>query len=315
MIVCLGEILIDQVVAVDGRRQNFPGGAPANVAIALAKLGIPSAFVGAVGDDQWGRGLTQLLATVGVNCMGLQTVSHPTRIVEVRTTNQGDRVFGGFQGGDTTEFADAYLAASQLPTGLLRSATALITGTLGLAYPSTRAAIEQAAAIVQAQAGQLVVDVNWRPTFWPQPKAATAILESWLQRVDWLKFAHDEAIALFGTADPAQLAIRFPRAQIVVTAGATGCCHAIAGGGSVPAFKVAVQETTGAGDAFLAGWLYQLSKHNWQVTDAVTVASMLTFANAMGALTTLKSGAIAAQPTPAVLSAFLSQQTGKSWTL
>lgn len=318
-VICLGEVLIDQVVAPTGERQNFPGGAPANVAVALARLGAPSAFVGSVGQDDHGQGLLELLKQFGVNCEGVQTSHQPTRIVEVRCSATGDRVFGGFVGGHTTDFADAHLTATQLPIRLLESASALVTGTLGMAYPHTRAAMEQAAAIVKANGGQLVIDVNWRPTFWPDPDLAQEILLPWMQLAHWLKISVEESLALLKTDNVAALAAQFPQAHILLTDGARGCHYAIANRervmGHVPAFVVTPQETTGAGDAFLAGVVYQLHQQNWQLLSAAAIKKVLTFANAMGALTTLKPGAIAAQPTPAELLTFLKEQTHQSWTM
>ncbi|MEL6402318.1 MAG: PfkB family carbohydrate kinase [Cyanobacteria bacterium J06607_6] len=91
---------------------------PANVAAALARLGLATAFVGVVGNDSPGQQLAHLLARSGVNCAGLQHRPEPTCIVEVQCSPQGDRTFGRFIGGETTEFADAHLIASNLPTSL-----------------------------------------------------------------------------------------------------------------------------------------------------------------------------------------------------
>ena len=314
-VVCFGEALIDRVVAPTGEQQHFPGGAPANVAVALARLGVSAALIGAVGQDADGHNLAELLQREGVNCEGLQISDYSTRIVEVLCTAAGDRTFGGFIGGYTTEFADAHIDLKQLPLHHLQSAQALVTGTLGLAYPETRAAMERAAAIVGANGGQLVVDVNWRPTFWPEPQAALVTLLPWLRRAHWLKVSLDEALMLLGTADVAALADRFPQANILLTDGAQGCHYAIAGTtGHVPAFAVAARETTGAGDAFLAGMIYQLVKYQWRVMSSEALKKMIIFASAMGALTTLKLGAIAAQPTFEELLSFLNHHTDTAWT-
>lgn len=316
LVVCLGEVLMDQVVDVHGHRQKFPGGAPANVAVALARLGVQTAFVGAVGNDADGAALTRTLQAYGVDCRGLQVGDAPTRVVEVRCTAAGDRVFGGFMGGSTAAFADAQLAASALPGSLLQSASVLITGTLGLAYPATRAALQTAADMVQAGGGQLVIDVNWRPTFWPDPSQAIATIRPWLARADLIKVAVDEAIALFQTADLAQLAATFPQAHLVLTDGARGCQYRFGEQvGQVPAFAVPVVETTGAGDAFLAGLVAQWRQQAWQFEAAPQIRRAVQLASAMGALTTLQPGAIAAQPTRAALQQFLQSQTDEGWAI
>ncbi|MEM1293055.1 MAG: hypothetical protein AAGH67_16450 [Cyanobacteria bacterium P01_H01_bin.162] len=112
------------------------------------------------------------MAQAGVNCAGLQHRPESTRIVEVQCSLQGDRTFGGFIGGEITELVDAHLSAANLPALLLTAAQTVVAGTLGLAYPTTRKAMLQAAARVQAHGGKLVIDVNWRPTFWPDSIAA-----------------------------------------------------------------------------------------------------------------------------------------------
>jgi fructokinase len=175
--------------------------------------------------------------------------------------------------------------------------------------------MERAAAIAIANGSRLVVDVNWRPTFWPDPTKALTVLLPWLHQAHWLKVSLDEALLLFATDDVAVLADCFPQANILLTDGAQGCHYAIANmTGHVPAFAVEVRETTGAGDAFLAGILYQLVKHQWHIASPEQLHQMITFANAVGALTTLKPGAIAAQPTFDELLAFLHQHTDMAWT-
>ena len=320
-VICLGEILIDRLVALTGDHEDLPGGAPANVAVALARLGLATAFIGAVGEDEPGQQLTHLLSQAGVNCDGLQRRPAPTRIVEVQCSPQGDRTFGGFIGGETTEFADAHLIAADLPASLLTAAPAVVAGTLGLAYPTTRKAMLQAAARVKAQGGKLVIDVNWRPTFWPDSSVESpGVLDQmrlWLAQADVIKMSLDEAIALFDTDQIQVLTAQFPQAQILLTDGDQGCQYGVPniGYGHVPAFVVTAVETTGAGDAFLAGMVYQWTQCRWQFADRQDLEQAITFAQAMGALTTLKPGAIAAQPHPHELLDFLRAQTGRAWTL
>ncbi|MEO1094366.1 MAG: carbohydrate kinase [Cyanobacteria bacterium J06638_28] len=261
IVVCLGEILIDQVVDVNGNRQNFPGGAPANVATALARFNIATEFIGGVSHDTHGQNLIAFLSKAGVGSRGIQQLQQPTRIVEVFCDSSGERTFGGFLGDNNhTSFADAHLAADILPISLLKEATALVVGTLGLASPETRLAMIQSADLIQAEGGQMIVDVNWRPTFWQEPNTAITVIEPWLKRADWLKLSIEDANDLLGTTELTDLTQRFPHAQgILLTDGERGCEYYIAGkGGRVPAFPVASIDTTGAGDAFLAGFIYQL---------------------------------------------------------
>ncbi|MEM6517864.1 MAG: carbohydrate kinase [Cyanobacteria bacterium P01_D01_bin.71] len=315
-VVCIGEILIDQVVSAYGERQSLPGGAPANVAVALSRLAVPVAFVGAVGNDAWGQCLAQMLQSHGIDSQGLQVCDAPTRVVEVHCAANGDRTFGGFIGGPTTAFADAQLAPEPWRSQPLQSASALVTGTLGMAYPTTRATMNAAATAVKGYGGKLIIDVNWRPTFWPDPDAAITILLPWLQQADVLKLSVDDALALFQTADLSALVTEFPGSEILLTDGTRGCQYALSRQvGQVPAFAIAAVETTGAGDAFLAGMIYQLIAHNWHFANPSQATKAVQFANAMGALTTLKPGAIAAQPTVDELLDFLHTYTDQAWTI
>ena len=151
-VLCLGEILYDMLADQLGRSvaeveswTSYPGGAPANVACALVKLGTPSAFIGAVGADESGTNLQALLQEIGVDTTGVQSHAEaPTRQVLVTRKLNGDRVFAGFKDYDTTEFADTGLKAGELPEQLFAAADLLVVGTLELAYPESGAAVRRA---------------------------------------------------------------------------------------------------------------------------------------------------------------------------
>ena len=113
-VLCLGEILFDLIADQIGKSIEeveswtpYPGGAPANVACALTKLGTPSGFIGCVGQDETGDALVQLLQEVGVDATGVQRhLLAPTRQVYVVRSTAGDRTFAGFGDRNTTEFAE-----------------------------------------------------------------------------------------------------------------------------------------------------------------------------------------------------------------
>jgi len=109
-VLCLGEILIDQIAGVSGVQVAYSGGAPANVACGLAKLGTSSAFIGCIGKDQVGIELLEALKTNGVDISGVQIHANaPTRQVYVSLDPEGDRHFDRFSGDATTIFADSLL--------------------------------------------------------------------------------------------------------------------------------------------------------------------------------------------------------------
>ncbi|MEM9162675.1 MAG: carbohydrate kinase [Cyanobacteria bacterium P01_F01_bin.4] len=316
-IVCLGEILVDCFASQPeaslesvSQWMSLPGGAPANVACGLARLGVPVEFVGAVGDDRWGHALKQLLLDLKVGAMGMQQHSSaPTRSVYVLLDEGGERSFAGFAPeGEPDRFADAHLLATAIEPALFAQVRYLVLGTLMLAYADARAAVEQAITLTRQQQGRILVDVNWRPMFWAQPTEAPRYIHHLLQRVDLLKLSDEEADWLFETTDPSAIATRLPNLEgVLVTAGAQGCRYWLSGhAGNIPGFVVDVEDTTGAGDAFVAGFLAQLYfRGHHSLRDAELARTLVVYASAVGALTTTRPGAIAAQPTPKEVDAFL----------
>ena len=314
--VCLGEILIECFAEQPEWSQReatswtpLPGGAPANVACALAKLGNSVEFIGAVGRDRWGDALIKLLADMGVGHRGVQRrIKAPTRQVYVTHNAQGDRTVTGFSESDPAAFADAHLFADALDTDLFTGADFLILGTLAMAYIDTRQSVERAVELAGAQGTLILVDVNWRPMFWSKPAEAPGQAYDLLSRAQFVKVADNEAEWLFGTGSAVAIARQLPHLSgVLVTAGAKGCHYWLMGNtGTLPGFAVDVEETTGAGDAFTAGFVHQLLHRGHEcLADAAIAREVVTYASAVGALTTTRPGAIAALPTPNEVEVFL----------
>jgi fructokinase len=315
-VLCLGEILFDCLADQLGLKLEevkswtpYPGGAPANVACALVKLGMSAGFIGAVGEDEPGNALVKLLQDVGVETTGVQRhPTAPTRQVYVTRDLAGDRTFAGFGQYDTAEFADTRLQAKQLSDSLFQEADFLVLGTLELAYPESEAAINRALELAEHYDLKIVLDVNWRPVFWKEPNIAHQKIPELFKRVDFLKLSKEEAEWLFETADPGAITYRLASIEgVLVTDGENGCTYCLGENeGKLPSFSIPVVDTTGAGDSFLAGFIHQLSQYGiHSLRDAETAKRIVTYASAVGALTTIKPGAIASQPTAAEVEAFL----------
>ncbi|MBD2302969.1 carbohydrate kinase [Nostoc sp. FACHB-87] len=315
-VLCLGEILFDCLADQLGLKLEevqswtpYPGGAPANVACALVKLGTSAGFVGSVGEDEPGNELVQLLQEVGVDITGVQRhPTAPTRQVYVVRDLAGDRSFAGFGQYDTSEFADTRLQAKQLPTALFQEAEFLVLGTLELAYPDSEQAVYRALDLAEQFDLKIVLDVNWRPVFWHDQNIARQKIQDTFKRIDFLKLSKEEAEWLFDTADAGAITYRLDSVEgVLITDGDKGCAYCLSGNeGILPSFPVKVADTTGAGDSFLAGFIHQLSQHGIKkLEDAETAKRIVTYASAVGALTTIKPGAIASQPTAAEVEAFL----------
>jgi fructokinase len=315
-VICLGEILFDCLADELGKSvsevtswTSYPGGAPANVASALTKLGTPSAFIGCIGQDEPGKELVQLLQSIGVDVSGVQdTKQAPTRQVYVTRTVEGDRSFAGFGNQPADCFADTYLQADLLPRELFLEAEYLVIGTLELAYPNSRAAVFRALELAEEYHLKIVLDVNWRPMFWLDEQEALPLIKQLWSHVDFIKLAEEEARWLFETADAGAIFYHLASVEgVLVSNGAAQVSYCLAENeGRVSPFPVQVQDTTGAGDAFLAGFIHQLCQRGIQELSTPQVANdIVKYACAVGGLTTTKSGAIAAQPSPELVQALL----------
>ncbi|MBD2232883.1 carbohydrate kinase family protein [Phormidium tenue] len=317
-VICLGECLVDRLFEVGETPESgsadgtdYPGGAPANVAAAIAKLGTPTRLISALGQDDLGDWLIQVLQEQGVACQIQRVVNVPTRTVLVQRDETGDRNFIGFSAPDPTAFADAHLTPEWIDAVDFAGVKYLVMGTLGLAYPTTASAMARARDKAQQAGAKIVIDLNWRPVFWPEVDLAPAKIRDFLSVADLLKLAREEALWLFATDSAADICRQLPRAQaVLLTDGGNGStCATKQHSVSLPAFDVSSKDTTGAGDAFLAGILHQLCQRGWDVwQDPAEIKAILRYASAVGALTTLKPGAIAAQPTPQEVDAFLHHQ-------
>jgi len=320
-VLCFGEILFDLISDQPGRPleavtswTHYPGGAPANVACALVKLGTSAGFVGCIGEDAPGEELVDLLRSIGVDTTGIQRhATAPTREIFVVRTAEGDRIFSGFGDRDTAEFADTHLQAKLLPVDLFANADYLVLGTLELAYPDTRQAIERAIELADQHHVKLLVDVNWRPVFWSDAEVARRTIQAFIKQIDFLKLSAEEADWLFETQDPGVIAHRLGNVEgVLVTDGDRGCAYYLGGNeGKLPAFEIEVEDTTGAGDSFVAGVVHQLCQLGLQaLRDPAVARKVVAYASAVGALTTIRPGAIAAQPTAAEVEAFLYLHNG-----
>lgn len=317
-VICLGEILFDCLADQLGIPLEqvkswtpYPGGAPANVACALVKLGTSAGFIGCVGEDEPGNQLVEALNEVGVDTRGIQChPTAPTRQVYVVRSEKGDRSFAGFGGLDTSQFADAFLDGSKFPKSLFNYGEFLVLGTLELAYPQTREAIKKALQLAEQYGLKILIDINWRPMFWPDPSEAKLLIEELFKHVDFLKIAKEEAELFFDTIDPGAITHRLDSVEgVLVTDGAKGCHYCLNDiEDYLPAFMMNVQDTTGAGDGFVAGFVHQLCQKGLKsIATAESARDVVKYASAVGGLTTLKPGAIASQPTAAEVEAFLAQ--------
>ncbi|MFC6594756.1 sugar kinase [Kitasatospora paranensis] len=268
--VCLGEsmaaLLPDRAgppETVGGYRPAV-GGAESNTACALAALGVPTAWIGRVGDDGFGRRLTAELAGHGVDVSAVAVDPHRPTGLFVKETGGSALPHDLGAGRSRLHYYRTGSAASTLSPALLAdpAAARLLDGARLLHLTGITPALSDGClALVRAlladrRPGRLVsVDLNWRPVLWRGRDAG--VLPALLDAADVLLLGADEAEAAFGTGDPAALRARFPSPATIVVKDAEHRATALTRGGPVvePALAVDVVEPTGAGDAFAAGYL------------------------------------------------------------
>jgi fructokinase len=283
----------------------------------LARLGTPAAFIGRLGQDAIGAAFEQLMASRGVALAGLQSDPlRPSRVVLVRRHADGERVFQGFAGDQGQGFADQALACSELRSVwsvLSGQAQWLLLGTIPLATAASAETLRWVMAQAQQTGLRIAVDVNWRPTFWKASSdpaagpdaAALAVMQPLLAAASLLKLAKEEALWLFGSADPAAISEGLPQApDVLITDGSHPIAWRLAGLSGVLAALVPSQvvDTTGAGDAFTAGLLHQLVQ---PAERQLPAEQMVRFAAACGALVCSGAGAIDPQPNAEAVRRFL----------
>jgi fructokinase len=320
-IVCLGELLIDMFPAEVGRSlvevsafHPKPGGAPANVAVAAARLGARSAFIGKVGDEPFGHHLADVLRQEGVDVRGMrfdEEARTGMAFIAMPDVNSYEIVFYRNPG------ADMRLRADELDREMLQETRAFHFGSLSLIQEPSRGATLEAARIAREAGALISFDVNYRADLWSREEARDRVMAT-IPHVNLLKVNEIEVDLLTGSQDPgtgSRALLELGPDLCVVTLGPEGSFFRTTEGGEhVPAFEVETVDATGCGDAFIAGLLWQLvgrgrEEGDWR--DQLSVARMrevLRYANAVGALTALTQGVIPALPTAGRVDEFLSQR-------
>jgi fructokinase len=311
-VLSLGELLIDFVPdrtgVTLGQADHFlkaAGGAPANVAVGLARLGVDAGFVGKVGDDPFGRWLADVLANDGVDVGQLRfDAAARTALAFVSLTAEGERDFMFYRHPS----ADQLHRPDEIDLDAVAAADILHHGSISLIQEPSRSATLAAIEAARA-AGRLVsYDPNLRLPLWPSADAAReGILSAW-RSAHVIKISDDELAFLTGSRDleAARTLLHDDLRLLAVTLGADGVAWFAQGrSGVTPGFRVEVADTTGAGDAFVAGLLAALQADPALPSDPEALDAALRRANAYAALTTTAAGAIPALPTREALERFL----------
>lgn len=302
-VIALGELLIDFTMNGQSDQGNnmfeaCPGGAPCNVLALLNKMGKKTAFVGKVGEDQFGRLLKETITEAGIDASNLKMDSEVnTTLAFVHTFPDGDREFSFYRNPG----ADMMLTEDEVDPAFIGQARIFHFGTLSMTHEGVKAATKKA---VQAakEAGCLIsFDPNLRPPLWSSLDLAKEQMEYGFGVCDILKISDNEIQFVSGKEDYdegiAYLQEKYQIPLILLTMGKDGS-RAYYKGMRVerPGFSVKTIETTGAGDTFCGSSLNYILEHDFDSLTEDELGEMLTFANAAAAIVTTKKGAIRAMP-------------------
>ncbi|MDP2697722.1 PfkB family carbohydrate kinase [Thalassospira sp.] len=313
--VCLGELLIDFVPTVTGTGladapafAKAAGGAPGNVAVGLQRQGIATGFIGKLGDDAFGHFLVDTLKSDHVDTSGIVLTKEAlTGLAFVSLRADGEREFSFYR----SPSADMLLSPADLDVAMLQGCDLFHYGTLCMIDDDPRAATLKAIEIARAGGAIISCDPNLRLPLWPHEDAAREMLLLAISKADIVKISDDEVAFLTGEKDIDAGVKKLWCAGwklLIVTSGPEGSRFFTPDfTGHADAFRVTAVDATGAGDGFTAGFLSRLLKDPELLSSQDKIAAACRFANAMGALTATKRGAIAALPTEAEVTSFMAQ--------
>lgn len=297
----MGDAVVDLIPEGELHYLKCPGGAPANVAVGVARLGGESAFIGRVGADPFGRFMADTLVAEGVDIRHLtQDPAHRTSTVLVELDEEGERSFTFM----VRPSADQFLTPADLPR--FEAGQWLLSCSIALANEPVRSSCLQAVAAIKEAGGRVCFDPNLRPEVWGNPAEMLPQVSAAIALADVVKLSVEELQLLSGEDDlAAGLATLSGPALVLVTRGAAGVVARL--GGELLEWvgqKVTPLDTTGAGDAFVAGLLAALAEGD-QLPALSELPAILAQAHGCGALATTAKGAMTALPTRTELDAFL----------
>ncbi|MGR5145274.1 aminoimidazole riboside kinase [Photobacterium alginatilyticum] len=299
-----GDAVVDLIPEGEGTYLKCPGGAPANVAVGVARLGGDSAFFGRVGLDPLGRFMKEVLTDEGVATeQMLLDADQRTSTVIVDLDDDGERSFTFM----VKPSADQFTVPEDIPA--FQQGEWLHVCSIALANEPSRSTTLVAMTAIRAAGGFVSFDPNLREEVWANPQKLKPVVLEAVALADVVKFSDDELLFITGK-DDLQSALtwlndNFNLPLVIITQGKKGALVVQAERQQlVTGRPVSPVDTTGAGDAFVGGLLAGLAaSDDWQ--QAEKLLDIIKQANACGALATTAKGAMTALPTAEQLAAYL----------
>jgi fructokinase len=294
-----GDAVVDLIPDGAAHYLKCPGGAPANVAVAISRLGGNCGFFGRVGQDPMGKFLAETLVNELVDVKGLVfDQDQRTSTVVVDLDDSGERTFTFM----VKPSADQFLQVADIPN--FAASQWLHVCSIALANEPSRSSTFEAINRLKQAGGSFSFDPNIREEVWANPEELIPTVHQAIKLADVVKFSEEELTMLTAT-DSLEAGLQaieeYHIPLVVVTLGAQGTLVVFGGNQEViPARSVSVVDTTGAGDAFVGGLLCKLAESNqWQQIDIIRQAVL--WGNCCGGLATTQKGAMSALPSRAEL--------------
>ena len=310
-VVALGELLIDFTENGISEHGNplleaNPGGAPCNVLAMLQKYGKTTAFIGKVGDDNFGHMLADTVNELGIDISGLKyDKSVHTTLAFVHTYADGDRDFSFYRNPG----ADVMLEENEVDISLIKKAKIFHFGTLSMTHEVVEKATVKALDTAKAEGKLISFDPNLRPPLWSDLSIAKEKMEFGFRKCDILKISDNEIQFFTGESDILK------GAQIIKEKyGIKLVCATLGKEGSYALYNDIVVkcdpflnpntiETTGAGDTFMGSLLNSVLDTGIENYTESSLTEMLRTANAAASIITTRRGALKVMPTLAEIEA------------
>lgn len=306
MIYSIGEALIDMIPQQSGKSLRYvegfskqAGGAPANVAAAVAKLGGRASFISKVGKDGFGRYIVDELNSAGVDTSKVvYSEDKFTGIIYIALNEKGDREFCASRQNS----ADIYLDEKEIDIEWFTRDDILHFCSVSLIEaPVKYAHIKAIEGIIEA-GGRVSFDINLRLMLWERKEDCLFTIWDFMKYPDYLKVSDDEVELILNTTDYDYAVDKFFETGkrlkfIILSLGSNGSIIYYKNGNRehIPAFKSKVVDSTGAGDCFIGSILYQLDKLKKEPTED-QMKEIIRFASAAAAIQVGKYGAIKSLP-------------------
>ena len=308
-VIAIGEALIDFIPHEKGRAlndvENFlrvPGGAPLNVAAAVAKLGGKSQMLTKLGQDGFGDAILNEVKPLGVDVSRIsRTKEANTALAFVSLREDGERDFSFYRNPS----ADMLLSAEEISSEDFNERDILHFCSVSLIDAPIKEAHRRAIEIAKEKGCLISFDPNVRLPLWKQPEDCRKAILEFLPLSNIVKISDEELEFITGIKDEKEAldSLLTGDVKVIIYTKGTNGAEFITKERVIfsPSFKVSAQDTTGAGDSFIGSLLYQVAEGEYSLEQLVDlseekVQEILTFSNATAALTVCKKGAIGALP-------------------